>query len=889
MKRLLRSWLWHVPVEQEVDEELDFHVDMRTRALIERGMDPDLARETALRRLGDVRRLKRTCVDLGRKRDREMRLTQWLEEFRSDVRFAVRQLRRAPAFALVSAITLALGIGANSAMFALVDATLLRPLPFVEPDRLVQVWERFGQASRARVASLNFRDWNERNQTFESMAGFFAFPRTMIGADGTAEQIWGQQVTSRFFDVLGVKAIAGRTFLPTDVASPPNVVVLSEGLWRTRFGADPTMVGRVIRLDEQPFTVLGIVPAGFQLAGPAPTGLWTVWTELPGMDARALHFLVTVGRLKRGVTVDAARGDMAAVADSLAAEFPTTNKGRSVTIDLLRDGVIGREVRQTSLLFLGVVGFVLLMCCATVANLLMARTTGRARELAIRSAIGAGRRRIFAQVLTESLVLAAFGGAMGLVVGAAILNVAPSMIPAGLLPTELTVAFDQRVVAFCAGTALLTGVLFGLAPAWQATRSSLVQALSAEGRTTTRSGRLRSLLVVGEVAAAVMLLCGAGLLLRTLMVLDGVEPGYRAKSVLTMQVSLPYGLPISRYKSEAQIRRFQDDVEREVNALPGVRSVGWVSALPLDREFYGTNSFQIVGDPPRELSDRPLTDYQIVSPTYLDTLDIPIVAGRGLTVRDTAESTPVCLVNEAFARRYLHGRAALGTRVAVQPQTLGPATPVVREIVGVVRQVKGRPDETEDPVQVYVPIAQNAWSFTSLVVRPANGPAEALTTAVRQAVARVDDQVPLTRIRTLDDVAQEATARPRFRAVLVMTFAGLALLLAMVGVFGILAYAVQQRSREFGVRIALGATRSDVLNLVVRSAARVIAAGLIVGLGLAAALGRSLATMLFGVQPLDVVTFASAALVLALTAAAATVAPAWRAARTDPIVALRSE
>jgi putative ABC transport system permease protein len=887
MTRPLRSWLWHIPVEQEVDEELAFHVEMRTRALIERGMDPDLAHETALRRLGDVRRLKRTCVDLGRKRDREMRLTQWLEEFGSDVRFAVRQLRFAPAFALVAAITLALGIGANSAMFALVDATLLRPLPFVEPDRLVQVWERFGLFSHAAVASLNFRDWNERNRTFESMASFFGYPRTMTGADGAVEQVMGQQVTSRFFDVLGVKPIAGRTFLPTDVTSPPNVVVLSEGLWRTRFGADPTLVDRVIRLDEQPFTVLGIVPTGFQIQ--EPTGLWTVWTELPGMDARALHFMATVGRLKRGVTLDAARGDLAAVADRLAAEFPTTNKGRRVTIDPLRDGLIGREVRQTSLLFLGVVGFVLLMCCATVANLLMARTTGRARELAIRSAIGAGRRRIFAQILTESLVLAALGGAMGLGVGAAILNVAPSMIPAGLLPPELTVAFDQRVVAFCAGTALLTGVLFGLVPAWQATRSSLVQALASEGRTTTKGGRVRSLLVVGEVAAAVMLLCGAGLLLRTLLVLDGVEPGYRAKRVLTMQVSLPYGLPISRYKSEAQIRRFQDDVERAVTALPGVRSVGWVSALPLDREFYGTNSFEIVGDPPRALSDRPLTDYQIVSPTYLDTLDIPIVAGRGLTVHDTAESTPVCLVNEAFVRRYVHGTAALGTRVAVQPQTLGPAIPVVREIVGVVRQVKGRPDETEDPVQVYVPLAQNAWSFTSLVVRPANGRAEALTTAVRQAVARVDDQVPLTRIRTLDDVAQEATARPRFRAVLVMTFAGLALLLAMVGVFGILAYSVQQRSREFGVRIALGAARSDVLTLVVRSAARVIAAGLIVGLGLAAALGQSLATMLFGVHPLDLMTFASAALVVALTAAAATVAPAWRAARTDPIVALRSE
>jgi predicted permease len=597
----------------------------------------------------------------------------------------------------------------------------------------------------------------------------------------------------------------------------------------------------------------------------------------------------TVGRLKRGLVLEAARGDMAAIGDSLAAEYPITNKGRSVTVEPLRNGLIGQEVRRTSVLFLGVVGFVLAMCCATVANLLMARTTGRARELAVRSAIGAGGSRIVRQVLTESIVLAAVGGTVGLGVGWSILKLAPAMIPVGLLPGAVKLAFDDRIAAFCGGTALLTGVLFGLAPAWQATRSSLVQALGSESRTTTRGGGVRSFLVAGEVAAAVLLLCGAGLLLRTLMFLDGVDPGFRARNVLTMQVSLPYGLPISRYKSEEQIRRFQDGVEREVKALPGVQSVGWASFLPLDKYFYGSNFFDIVGDPPKEPTDRPLTDYQMVSPTYLETLDIPIVAGRGLTVYDTAQSTPVCLVNEALVRRYLQGRQVLGTRLAVNPMMLGPAAPVIREIVGVVRQVKGPPDEIEEPVQVYVPIAQNAWSYTWLVVRPVAGRADVLTTAVRQAVARVDDQIPLTRIRTLDEVAAQATARPRFRAVLVMTFAGLALLLAMVGLFGILAYSVHQRGREFGVRIALGATRADVLNLVVRGAARLIAAGAAVGLGLAAALGRSLSGMLFGVDPLDVVTFASAALVLALTAAVATVAPAWRASCTDPIVALRSD
>jgi putative ABC transport system permease protein len=887
MKRLLRSWLWRVPVEQEIDEELELHVEMRTRALIDQGMAPDDARAAALRRLGDVRRLRRECVDAGRKRDREMRRAQWLGELAGDVRFAVRQLRRAPAFTFVAVLTLALGVGANSAMFALVDATLLRPLPFAEPDRLVQLWERFGQFPHAAVAPLNLRDWSERNHTFDGIAGQFFFARTMTGTDGIVEEIPGQQVTRQYFDVLGVKPIAGRTFVSTDAATPPDAVVISEGLWRTRFGADPTLVGRVLRLDDQPFTVVGIVPADFQHGQPA--SLWTVLAELPGMDARGLHFMAAVGRLRRGVALEAARADVDAIGDNLAAEYPNTNKGRGVTVEPLRNGLIGKEVRQTAVLFLGVVGFVLAMCCATIANLLMARTTGRARELGIRSAIGAGRSRIVRQLLTESVVLAGIGGTAGLGVSWLILKLAPAMIPVGLLPVGLSLAFDNRVASFCAGTALLTGVLFGLAPASQAARSSLVQALGSESRTTTRGGRVRSVLVAGEVAAAILLLCGAGLLLRTLLFLDSVDPGYRARNVLTMQVALPYGLPTLRYKNEGQIRRFQDGVEREVKALPGVRSVGWASFLPLDKYFYGSNSFDIEGDPPKEPTDRPTTDYQMVSPTYLETLDIPIVAGRGLTVFDTAQSTPVCLVNEALVRRYLQGRQVLGTRLAIRPAMLGPAAPIIREIVGVVRQVKGPPDEIEEPVQVYVPIAQNAWSYTSLVVRPVGGRAESLTTAVRQAVARVDDQIPLTRIRTLDEVAIQATARPRFRAVLVMTFAGLGLLLATVGVFGILAYSVQQRSREFGIRIALGATRASLLNLVVRNAARVVMTGAAVGLVLAAALGRLLVTMLVGVHPLDAVSFAAATIVLGLTAAVAAIAPAWRAARTDPIVALRSE
>ncbi len=879
MKRSLRSWLWRVPLDQEIDEELGLHIEMRTRELVERGMDPNAARELVLARIGDLGQLKRTCVDLGRKREREMRMTRWIEELTDDVRFALRQLRHSPGFTLVAAITLALGIGANSAMFALADATLLRPFPFPEPDRLVMVSENTKTFPRTAVAPLNFRDWRDRNRTIQSMAAGFTYPRRIAAPDGTAEEILSQQVTTEFFDVLGIKPIAGRTFLPTDEALPPNVVVLSEGYWRTRFGGDPALIGRTVRIDGEAFTVLGVVPEEAQIT--SPVSIWTVFIELPGMDARGIRFMRVIGRLKPGITIDAARSDMTTVAEGLAAEFPATNTDRGVTIDPLRRGLIGSEVRLTSYLLLGVVGFVLLMCCANVANLLLARTNGRARELALRSALGAGRGRIVVQILTESLVLAALGGALGLGVGAAILSVAPSVIPAGLLPPAVILSFDERIVAFCAGTAFLTGLLFGLAPAWQATSASLVQVLSSESRTSTRgSGRFRSLLVVGEVSAAVLLLCGAGLLLRTLVALESVNAGYTAESVLAMRVNLPYGLPTSRYPTVEALRGFFEASEQEIARVPGVRSAAWTSGLPLEGSGLGSFAFTIVGDTAASDSNRPSAYYSIVSPAYRRTLGIPLVAGRDFTDRDTATAPQVCLVNDAFVRRYLQGKTPLGLRIAIRPMGLAPAPPIEREIVGVIRHVKISANETDDIAQVYVPLGQNTWSSAALVVRPIGGRAEALAPAIREAVARVDRQVPLVGVRTLDDVARTANTRPRFRAAVVVTFAGLALLLAMVGVFGVLAYSVQQRTREFGVRIALGASAGNVLGMVLANAARVIGAGAIIGLILAAMLAQTIATFLFGVTPLDPLTFAAVVVVLGVTAAIAAAVPAIRAARS---------
>jgi putative ABC transport system permease protein len=605
----------------------------------------------------------------------------------------------------------------------------------------------------------------------------------------------------------------------------------------------------------------------------------------PNPALRTAYIMQGVGRLKAGVDLEAARADLSHVADGLSRALPATNTGRGIAMEPLHDAVVGSDLRRTSLLFLGVVGFVLLVCCANVANLLLARATVRTSELAIRSALGAGRRRIIRQLLTESLVLSGVGGALGVAVGAALLSVAPSFLPQGLLPPAVTLAFDMRVVGFCAAAALLVGVLFGLAPAWQATDFSAARVIAADSRTATgRGGAIRGVLVAAEVATAVVLLFGAGLLLRTLMAVETDDRGYRAEGVLSMIVD-PLG---SKYPTAASLLQFFDDVERELSAVPGVSRVAWTSALPLGTPDAQV-SFEVAGDAIVAEGQRPVADSQIVSPAYFDAIDLPIVAGRGFTELDARGRPAVCIVNEAFARG-LQGRSPIGLAVAFRPAGSPQAEPIVREIVGVARQVKGRPDERTEIVQVYLPMAQNAVDDIFLVVRSATGRGDGLAAPVRRAIANVDKEqlVSVRGVMTLEDVAREATGRHRFRAVMVMTFAGLALLLAMVGVFGILAYSVQQRVRDIAVRRALGATTGDVLRLVLWSAARVIVAGAAIGLALSTALGRLLGTMLFGVEPLDPLTFALVTIVLALAAAVAAAAPAWRAAGIDPASALRS-
>jgi putative ABC transport system permease protein len=874
MKRSLRSWLWRVPIDQEVEEELTLHVEMRRQE--GKPLDP-----------AEMEQVRRACVAIARQRDRQMRLTQWLGELRGDVRFALRQLRRAPGFTAVAALTLALGIGANSAIFGLVDATLLRPLPFAEPERLVAVVGRSARfPGQLPVSAVTLQDIRDQSHSFQGleliMTGLGGGP-LIAGPDDRAESAERQYVSSGFFDLLGVRAVAGRTFRAADVSNPA-VVIIAESLWRTRFGADRSLIGKTMRLNGAPFTLVGVVPDSSQFRRPAR--VWNLMPQVPPQFMqRSFMVMEVVARLKRGVTRDAAHADVAAIGSRIAAEDPAAGSGFALEATPLQEWLMGSDLRLTSYLLLGVVGFVLLMCCANVANLVLARANARARELALRTALGAGRGRVARQLLVENLVLAAIGGAMGLAAGAAILRTAPALIPAGWLPAGLQFGFDLRVALFGVGAAVGVGLLFGAVPIWQATRSSLVSVLGSESRGATATGRIRSVLAAGQVAAAVLLLCGAGLLLRTLLVLVNTDLGYRVDGdrVLTVDFSVPFGPNTSRTAPEA-LMQFYDAVARDLEERPEVEAVGYSSSLPYGNTELGFWMTTIVGEPPPDTP--PTADVAIADDGYFRTIDLPIVAGRRFATTDTANSTPVAIVNEAFVRRVFGGRSPIGSRVAIQRTPQSPA--LVKEIVGIARQTTGEAAEAE-AAQIYLPLSQYAIGDVYLVARASTGPAELLLPLIRQVAASHEPNMPVRRERTLEGLSIQSTAGFRFRALIVGTFAGLALLLALIGVSGVVAYSVQQRRREFGVRIALGATAASVLRLVLQGAGRMVVAGAVTGLAVAVVAGRSIAMFLYQVEPLDPATFGSVAVVLTLTAAAAAMVPAWRAARVDPIEAFRDE
>jgi putative ABC transport system permease protein len=884
----------------EVVEELAQHLDARFDELCAEGMDAAEA-ERRVREEAESVELPAQLQGLRQARqpqppDLPAAPRAWWSDILHDLRYALYTLRRQPGFAAVAILTLALGIGANAAIFALVDAAVLRPLPLPDPKRVLFIAERTESTPRSTVSPLNMRDWADQSSSFEAIGGYQPNVASMVMStpEGRGENVSRQWVTAGVFAALGLDALRGRSFNAEDDRANRDVVVLSEAFWRSRFGADPQIAGRVLTLDGDPFVVLGVMPQAASLIGRSDVWALAAISDIPPR-ARSAYFLNAVGLLKPDVGIDAARADLDAVAARLAQQFPDSNRGRGVQLDPLHAQLVGTDLRRTSMLFLAVVGLVLLVCCANIANLLLTRASARARELAIRAALGASRGRVIRQLLTESLLLAVLGGVLGLLLGAAILGVAPSLLPQGLLPQAVELQVDLRLAGFCMLAALLTGVLFGIAPAWQASHAAPVQAIGSDGRGLVGGGgRLRGALVIGQVAIAVALLFAGGLLLRSLLALDSVERGFGASNVLTMMVD-PLG---SRYPTPADILRFYDEVGREVREVPGVRNAAWATTLPMGPSSYGDAFFKVEGAQSADPTTLPTTDYQIVSEEYFDTVELPIVAGRGFDAHDDAEAPQVAVVSEAFARKHLLAgglgsvidlNRALGQRIAVQDSSAPDAEQELREVVGVAAQVKARPDEAEDFVQLYVPLRQSPIGDIFLLVHPHAGDAERLAPTVFDALRRIDTEqlVSLREVTTLAQIASDGTATHRFRAVLVGGFAALVLVLAMIGVFGVLAYTVQQRRREYGLRMALGAPPTRVLWLIGGSVGRLLAAGAALGLLASLMLGRALDSLLFQIPAFDPLTLGAVVLLISCAALLAALAPAMQALKVDPAVSLR--
>jgi len=807
-----------------------------------------------------------------------------METLLKDIRYGVRMLLRNPGFTLVSVIALALGIGANAAIFSVVNGVLLRPLPFKEPERLMMIREtKLPQFPEFSVASGNFLDWKKQNTVFERLIAFKPSSLNLIGT-GDPERLRVLNVTEGFFATLGAQPQLGRDFLAEeDLPGRNNVVVLSHGLWQRRFGGDSKILNQAVTLNGQSYTVIGVMPPTFHFgSGENEFDLWTpmAFTEQQ-VQNHGGHDLAAIGQLKPGATVDQARAEMSAIAGRLAAQYPVDTGWNVKVMPLLEFSV--RSIRPALLVLLVAVAFVLLIACANVANLLLARAAGRQREIATRTALGASRWRIVRQLLTESVLLSLVGGAVGLVLAKWGMELLLTWAPQDL-PRMDNVSLDGRALVFTAAITLLTGVIFGLVPALQASKPNLNETMKDAGRGSTEGGRrklIRSTLVVLEVASALMLLVGAGLMIKSFWRLQQVDPGFNPNNALTVSVSLPK----TKYPEETQqVAFFQQMIER-ARTLPGVQAAGAGHVIPLSGNDF-VLSFEIDGRPPLPPELTQSTNYYSVSADYFKAMGIPLRRGRLFTERDTKDSPRVALINETMAKRIFPDEDPVGKRITFDNRQ--KQNPEWFEIVGIVGDVKQYGLDQVTTMQTYEPYTQQTFSYMTLVVRTAGDPTN-LSAAIRSEILKLDKEQPATNIKTLNEFFSTSIAQQRFSVVLLAVFAAVALVLAAVGIYGVLSYAVTQRTHEIGIRMALGAGRRDVLRLVVGQGMLLTAIGVVGGLVAAFALTRLMASLLFGVTATDAVTFGSVASVLLVVALLACYIPARRATKVDPLTALRYE
>jgi putative ABC transport system permease protein len=878
--------------EAEIVEELSQHLEQEYERALNGGASETEARAEVMEELRTSDLLRRELKNVERRIARDPVTSGTREKINlfadlgQDLRYALRMLAKNPAFTVIAVVALALGIGANTAIFSVVNAVLLRPLPFKHPEQLVMVWENAAHLGfpKDTPSPANFLDWQKQAQSFTGMAAMTERSFNFTGV-GEPERLEGRRVSANLFDLLGVPAGLGRTFVADDDRPGTHVVLLSHSLWQRRFGSDPAVIGRALTLNGESYTVVGVMPPFVQLPGYSVRND-QVWVPIafPQEEAsqRGNHFLEVIARLKPGITLEQARAEMETIAARLAQQYPVYNMRRGAMVVPLHEQVVG-DIKPALLVLLGAVGFVLLIACANVANLLLARAAVRQKEIALRLAVGASRSRLTRQFLTESVLLAMFGAGLGLLLAFAGIRILGAFIPPSIAQIQ-AINIDGTVLTFTVLVAALTGIAFGLAPAIQGSHLDLNDTLKEGGRDSAggvRGHRARGLLVIGEVAISFVLLIGAGLLINSFLHLRKLDPGFRPDHLLTMKVDLSE----VKYPDREQRASFFNEVIRRVRALPGVRSAAVANNLPLT--YDGDSMFVSVEglpDPPPD--QQPDVIYRVIGPGYFETMGIPIVHGRDFTDQDKGDSKDFVIISEKTARHFWPGEDPIGKRL--KPGSSSSNAPW-REVIGVVKDVRQNDLIAPPKMQMYLNYRQlKSIPANALVIRTNIEPMS-LAGSVRNTIWSVDKDQTVADIETMDHIVAEAVARQRFSMFLLGFFAIVALLLASVGIYGVMSYSVAQRTREIGIRMALGARRADVLQMTVREGLNLVGAGMLLGVAAAFILTRVMATLLYGISATDPVTFVGISVVLLVVAILASYVPALRATKVDPMIALRAQ